>query len=499
VTAHAARGALEAFGIPAEHVFIGGEWMTGDGAIEVVDPYDEQVIGSVPEADAVLTGQAFAAAEDAFLAWSRTTPAERSNLLEALAFAMERWADPLATLASCEIGMPRRDALAGQVHLPVAVARSYARLGTSMEWERRDESGTVIGLVPSGPVLAITPWNFPVHQIIAKLAPAVIAGCPVVLKPSEQTPFNAFAIARLCEEVGFPPGVVNVVTGTGPIAGEALLADERWEVVSFTGSLAVGRRIGAVAGSRVARATLELGGKSPALLLPGADLESAVTATVRNCFVNAGQKCNAPTRMFVPEADRDRLAAVAASVAADYVAGDPLDVATTLGPLVSAVQRDRVRGFIERAESDGAQVLRAGVRLPDHGFFVAPVVVTGVADDAEVAREEVFGPVLTVLGYADENEAIDRANASQYGLSAEVWAGSDVKAAEVARRLCAGQVRVNGQRTPMPPISPFGGFRRSGLGRELGRAGLDEYLESRAILGDPVVAQSVSESFDREV
>lgn len=489
MSAPVAREALAALRVPEQAVFIGGEWVGGAGSIEVIDPFDEQVIGSVPEAGSAVAGQAFAAAAAAFPTWSETPVEERCRLLDALASAMDQSADWLATVASCEIGMPRRDALAGQVRLPVAVARSHARLGSSLHWERRDDSGTMVGLVPSGPVLAITPWNFPVHQIIAKLAPAVVAGCPVVLKPSEQTPFNALAIARLCEDVGFPPGVVNVVTGTGQITGEALLADETWEVVSFTGSLAVGRRVGGIAGSRIARATLELGGKSPAVLLPGADLESAVAATVRNCFVNAGQKCNAPTRMFVPEGEVDRLAAVAAAAAADYVAGDPLAEGTTLGPLVSSGHRDRVRGFVDRAESDGAQVHRAGVRLPDHGFFVDPVVVTGVADDAEIAREEVFGPVLTVLGYRDAGEAIDRANASPYGLSAEVWAGSDVEAAAVARRLRSGQVRVNGQRTPMPPISPFGGFRRSGLGRELGLSGIEEFVESRAILGDPAVPQ----------
>lgn len=490
MTATRARAALVELGVPQDCIFVAGEWVSaGDGWVEVVDPFDEQVIGAVPESGAAAASEAFAAAVAAFPTWSETDPRARADLVATLSDRLESVSDPLATLASCEIGMPIRDARAGQVRLPVAVARSYAELGRATDWERRDESGTTIGLVPAGPVLAITPWNFPVHQIVAKLAPALIAGCPVVLKPSELTPFNALAIAKLCQDAGLPPGVINVVTGTGPVTGEALLGCDAWEVVSFTGSLAVGRHIGEVAGARIARATLELGGKSPALVLPDADLKSAVAATVRNCFVNAGQKCNAPTRLFVPEKERERLVEVAVAAASDYAVGDPLDEDTTLGPLVSSAQRVRVSGFLDRARDNGAELRESRITLPHKGFFARPTIVTRVGDDTEIAREEVFGPVLTVLGYTDVDEAIGRANASAYGLSAEVWAGTDADAASVARRIRAGQVRVNGRRTPMPPVSPFGGFRRSGLGRELGRHGLEEFLEVRSILGDPVFRQ----------
>ncbi|EWT06396.1 aldehyde dehydrogenase [Intrasporangium chromatireducens Q5-1] len=472
--------------MPERSVFIDGRWVaSSEPGIPVIDPYDETVIGTVPESGATLATEAMRAAAAAFPAWSATAPKERADLVDRLADEIEGVADDLSALATCEIGMPLRDARGGQVALPAAVTRTFADLGRTLEWETRDASGTTVTLEASGPVLAVTPWNFPVHQIMAKLAPALVAGCTVVLKPSELTPFNALAIARLSDSAGIPPGVVNVVTGTGPITGEALLTAPEWEVVSFTGSLAVGRHVGAVAGSRVARATLELGGKSPAVVLPDADLDAAVAATVHNAFVNAGQKCNAPTRLYVPELQRERLVEVAVATASSYRAGDPLDADTTLGPLVSRAQLDRVHGFIDRARAHGATIRPASVDLPDQGYFIAPVVVTGVADDAEIAREEVFGPVLTVLGYAEVNEAIERANDSDYGLSAEVWAGTTHEAAQTARRLRAGQVRVNGQRTPMPPVSPFGGFRRSGLGRELGRHGLEEFLEVRSILGDP--------------
>ncbi|WP_068399630.1 aldehyde dehydrogenase family protein [Kribbia dieselivorans] len=481
-----ARQALTELGVPESSVYVDGTWLRPDvPQIEVVDPFDEAVIGLVPESGAQIAASAVAAAVHAFPEWSSLAPAARADLVERLAEALESVTDALAVLASCEIGMPVRDSRGGQVALPAAVTRTYASLARTLEWEHRDESGTTVTLEAAGPVLAITPWNFPVHQIMAKLAPALVAGCTVVLKPSELTPFNALAIAHLTHTIGFPAGVVNVVTGTGPVTGEALLQADGWEVVSFTGSLGVGRHIGAVAGERIARATLELGGKSPAVVLPDAPLEEAVAATVRNCFVNAGQKCNAPTRLYVPEPERERLVKVAVSAASAYVAGDPLDAETTLGPMVSAAQRERVRGFLERAAADGATLHPATVDLPTEGFFQTPTIVTDVSDDAEIAREEVFGPVLTVLGYTDVDEALERANDSQYGLSAEVWAGNEAEAAAVARRLRAGQVRVNGQRTPMPPVSPFGGFRRSGLGRELGRHGLDEYLEARSILGDP--------------
>lgn len=486
MTVARARAALEALGVPEGAVFVDGQWVKGTGPrIEVVDPFDEAVIGSVPESGAELAARAMTAAAAAFPAWSATSPKERADLLDRVADLLEDDAEEVAALASSEIGMPLRDSRGGQVALPAAVTRTFADLARSIDWEYRDESGTTVTLEAAGPMLAVTPWNFPVHQIMAKLAPALAAGCTIVLKPSELTPFNALAIARLCERAGVPAGVVNVITGTGPVTGEGLLGTPEWEVVSFTGSLGVGRHIGAVAGGRIARATLELGGKSPAVVLPDAELEAAVAATVRNCFVNAGQKCNAPTRLLVPERERARLLQKAVDVARDYVLGDPLDPATTLGPLVSANQLERVRGFVERARADGASVYTADVTVPSRGYFMPPTIVTDVADDTEIAREEVFGPVLTVLGYTDIDEAVERANASAYGLSAEVWAGTDAEAASVARRLRAGQVRVNGQRTPMPPVSPFGGFRRSGLGRELGRHGLDEFLEVRSILGDP--------------
>jgi acyl-CoA reductase-like NAD-dependent aldehyde dehydrogenase len=307
----------------------------------------------------------------------------------------------------------------------------------------------------------------------------------MVLKPAELTPLNALFIAALCEEIGLPPGVFNVVTGTGSSTGEALLQTRAYDVVSFTGSLAVGRHIGAIAGESIVRATLELGGKSPAVVLDDADFELAVSTTVKNCFVNAGQKCNAPTRLLVPENRREESAEIAAAVANAYVIGDPLAESTTMGPLVSAPHREKVLGFVRAAANDGARVVTGGDVLGDLGYYVTPAIVTGVRRDAQIVREEVFGPVLTVLGYDDERDAVAQANDTEYGLSAEVWSGDEQRAAGLARRIRAGQVRVNGVRTPALPVSPFGGFKKSGLGRELGVFGLEEFVEVKAILGDP--------------
>lgn len=475
---------------PPEALYVGGRWQSPASAdrYEVLNPATEEVIGVVPSAPADIAGEAMAAAEQGFDTWSRTDVETRAATLEALADAMELHRLQLGALTSAEIGTPIKDALVGQVDLPVRVLRSYATIAREYAWDVRDAAGSSVVREAAGVVLAITPWNFPVHQIVAKLAPALAAGCSVVLKPAELTPLNALFLAALCEQIGLPPGVFNVVTGKGSVIGEALLQSRGYEVVSFTGSLGVGRHVGAVAGEGIARATLELGGKSPAVVLDDADLATAVTTTVRNCFVNAGQKCNAPTRLIVPRSRVAEAARIAADVAESYVIGDPSDERTTMGPLVSAEQRDIVSGFLEGARAEGATIVTGGDRSRwDRGYFLTPAIVTDVARDATIAREEVFGPVLVVMGHEGEDDAVALANDTEYGLSSEIWSADAARAAALARRIRAGQVRVNGVRTPAVPVSPFGGYKRSGLGRELGEFGLDEFVEVKAILGDPVL------------
>lgn len=485
----ATEPAVQALDLPFDSVYVNGAWATSGGdPIEVVEPATEQVLGTIRDSDPDVIHAALRAARTAWPAWASTSPAERADWLDRLADAFERHGEQLAVLASREIGMPIAQSRQVQVGLPVRVLRSTADIGRAFEWESRDASGSTIVRESSGVALAITPWNFPVHQIIAKLAPALVSGCTVVVKPAELTPFNALFVAALCHEIGLPAGVVNVVTGYGATTGEALLQSGGYDVVSFTGSLAVGRHVGSVAGQAIVRAALELGGKSPAVALDDADLETAVRTTVRNCFVNTGQKCNAPSRLIVPEPMRATAVEIAVDEASRFVLGDPLSEDTTMGPMASDVQRAKVRDFVEGARERGATIV-AGDKAQafDRGFYIDPVIVTDVSPDDPIAREEVFGPVLVVLGHQGDDDAVRLANDSEYGLSSEVWSADEGRVARLARRINAGQVRVNGVRTPGLPVSPFGGYKRSGLGREMGPLALEDYLEVKAVLGDPEV------------
>jgi aldehyde dehydrogenase (NAD+) len=324
---------------------------------------------------------------------------------------------------------------------------------------------------------AITPWNYPLHQIVAKVAAALAAGCPVVLKPSELTPLVAYLLADAADEAGVPPGVFNLVPGTGPVVGAAIAGHPDVDMVSFTGSTATGRAITHAAADRIARVALELGGKSANVILDDADLVKAVKVGVGNAFLNSGQTCTAWTRMLVHRSRYDEAVELAATAARGYRTGDPFDEATRLGPLVSAAQRDRVRGFIERAE---ARLVAGGLdaEVPDRGWFVAPTVFADVDPDSELAQEEIFGPVLSIIPFRDDDEAVAIANNSRYGLAGGVW-GSEERALTVARRMRTGAVDVNGG--AFNPLAPFGGYKQSGVGRELGPYGLAEFQQVKAI------------------
>jgi aldehyde dehydrogenase (NAD+) len=355
--------------------------------------------------------------------------------------------------------------------VPVAVAGSYAELASTYEFEEKTGNSTVFH-EPVGVVGAITPWNYPLHQIVAKAAPALAAGCTIVVKPAENTPLVARIFAECVHEAGVPAGVFNLVTGLGPVAGQALAEHPDVDLLSFTGSTAVGRRIGAIAAGMVKRVALELGGKSANVILPSADLARAVNVGVANVMSNSGQTCSAWTRMLVHRDQYDEAVELAAAAAAKY--GD------RIGPLVSARQRDRVRGYIEKGVAEGARLVAGGPEAPrPQGWYVSPTVLADVTPEMTVAQEEIFGPVLCVLPYEDEEDALRIANGTVYGLAGAVWAGDEAEAVAFARRMDTGQVDINGGR--FNPLAPFGGYKQSGVGRELGVHGLTEYLQNKSL------------------
>ncbi|WP_369182518.1 aldehyde dehydrogenase family protein [Streptomyces sp. Y1] len=469
----------------AEHgdQYIDGAWRpSGDaGSITVLNPATGRAVATVPAGGAADVDAAVAAARRAARAWAATTPEERlvplTRLRDGLAAAQEE----ITATVVAELGAPVGFAAAVHAGLPLTVANSYLTLLAEHPFEERIGNSVVLA-EPAGVVAAITPWNYPLHQITAKALPALAAGCPVVLKPAEDTPLTARLFARLVHEAGFPAGVFNLVTGTGAVAGAALAAHPGVDVVSFTGSTAVGRQIAETAGRGLKRVCLELGGKSANVVLPGADLVRAVNVNIANVFANSGQTCSAWTRLLVHEDQYEEAVALAAKAAAKYRPGDPTDPQTRIGPLVNAEQLARVRGYLDDALAAGARLVVGGpepvAELPA-GHYVRPTVLADVAPDAAVAREEVFGPVLVVLPYRDEDHAAELANGTDYGLAGGVWAADTETAAAFARRLDTGQVDLNGGR--FNPLAPFGGYKSSGLGRELGRHGLEEFLQYKSL------------------
>jgi betaine-aldehyde dehydrogenase len=448
--------------------------------IRVVDPATEETVAEVEAATVADLDAAVAAARAAQPAWAARPPAERAAVLRALADGLEGDRERLARIVTSEVGTPIAESRELQLGMPLHNLHAYADLAERYAFEGERVGNSLIVREPVGVVGAITPWNFPLHQIVLKVAPALAAGCAVVLKPSELTPLDALAFAELAWAAGLPRGVLGVVAGTGPTVGEALAAHPDVDMVSFTGSTRAGTRVAELAAPTVKKVALELGGKSANLVLAGADLPAAVAEGVAQCFLNAGQNCAALSRLLVP---RDRLAEaeeVAVETARGFVPGDPLDEATRLGPLVSAAQLERVRTLIDAGVAEGARLLQGGPEpVRDRGWFVAPTVFSGVDRGHRIAREEIFGPVVSLLPYVDEEEAVAIAEDGDYGLFASVWAGDDEHALAVARRLRAGQVRVNGGAFNLD--APFGGRKRSGIGREAGVWGLEEVLEVKAI------------------
>jgi aldehyde dehydrogenase (NAD+) len=457
--------------------YVDGQWRpaAGDGWIEVVDPVTELVIGRVPAGDARDVDAAVRAARAALPGWAATAPAERAAVLAAARDLMAARRDEIAATVSAELGAPPAFATAVHADLPIAVMGSFAKLAAEHVFEERVGNSRIFQ-EPVGVVGAITPWNYPLHQIVAKAAPALAAGCTVVLKPAEDTPLVAQLLATILDEAGLPAGVFNLVTGLGPVAGQALAEHPDVDLVSFTGSTAVGRRIGAAAGGAVKRVALELGGKSANVILPGADLGRAVNVGVANVFANSGQTCSAWTRMLVDAERYEEAVELAAAAAAKYVPGE------RLGPVVNAKQRDRVRGYITRGVEEGARVVAGGPQAPEGlatGYYIRPTVFADVRPEMTIAQEEIFGPVVVLIRYEDEEDALRIANGTVYGLAGAVWGADEEEAVAFARRMETGQVDINGGR--FNPLAPFGGYKQSGVGRELGTHGLAEYLQTKSL------------------
>ena len=454
-------------------LFIGGEWQAAaSGAeFETLDPATGQPHAQVSLAGTADADAAVRAARAALPAWAATPPAERAARLTALRDVLAARKDEIAETVTAELGAPLPFSQAVHAGVPILVAGSYAELAASYAFEEKVGNSTVHA-EPVGVVGAITPWNYPLHQIVAKVAPALAAGCTIVLKPAEDTPLTAQLFAEAVHEAGVPAGVFNLVTGLGPVAGQALAEHEGVDLVSFTGSTAVGRKIGATAGAAVKRVALELGGKSANVILPSADLAKAVGVGVANVMGNSGQTCSAWTRMLVHTSQYDEAVALAAEAAAKY--GD------RIGPLVNAKQHARVRGYIEKGVAQGARRVAGGPEAPrEQGYFVSPTVFADVTPEMTVAQEEIFGPVVSLIRYEDEDDALRIANGTVYGLAGAVWAGDEAEAVAFARRMDTGQVDINGGR--FNPLAPFGGYKQSGVGRELGSHGLAEYLQTKSL------------------
>ncbi|HEX2095966.1 MAG TPA: aldehyde dehydrogenase family protein [Solirubrobacterales bacterium] len=466
-----------------DRIFVGGEWVEpeADDRIEVISPTTEEPIGSIPACGPADADRAVRAAREAFDAWSQTSRQERAGYLEAIAGGLTERSDEIAATIAQELGMPLKLSKIIQAGLPTGQFAAMPKLMDEIAWEEEIGNSRVLR-EPIGVLGAITPWNYPLNQIAAKVAPALAAGCTVVLKPSEVVPLNAFILAEVIESVGLPPGVFNLVTGTGPVVGEAIAAHPGVDMVSFTGSTRAGRRVSELAAATVKPVAMELGGKSPNVILDDADLARAVPDGVAKCFLNSGQTCSALTRMVVPREKLAEAEQLAAEAAEGFSPGDPFEPSTRLGPLVSDVQRERVRGYIRKGEEEGAKLLTGGTAPPDgleRGYFVRPTVFSDVTPEMTIAQEEIFGPVLVIQPYEDEDDAVRIANDTVYGLSGGVWSGDADRAIAVAKRIRTGQIEINGGR--FNPIAPFGGFKQSGHGRENGRYAIEELLQVKSL------------------
>jgi aldehyde dehydrogenase (NAD+) len=467
-----------------DEIFVNGAFETAHSneRIRVINPATEEEIGSIPDGDAEDIDRAVRAARDAFdtTDWKDISPRERAVYLRGLARAVEARAEEMAVLVSSQNGMPISMSRVGNGSTPAASYRYFADLGDQLEVEEVRGSNTIVRREPVGVAGLILPWNGPQAMIAWKLGPAMVAGCTVVIKPSPETSLDAYLFAEAVIEAGIPPGVVNFVTGDR-LTGDALVRHAGVDKIAFTGSSAAGRLIAETCGAMLKPATLELGGKSAAIILEDADLEAFRPLVSQVCSPNTGQVCRACTRVLAPRSRYDEVVGLVAEAMSDVPMGDPMDPSMVFGPLVAERQRDRVEGYIRLGTSEGAKVVVGGGR-PSHrsvGFYVEPTVFRDVDNSMRIAREEIFGPVLVVIPYDDEDDAVRIANDSDYGLGGYVFTSDVERGTRLARRIESGTVGVNHYAMAMD--SPFGGYKNSGLGRELGRESLDAYLQSKSL------------------
>ncbi|MFC4504467.1 MULTISPECIES: aldehyde dehydrogenase family protein [Streptomyces] len=468
--------------IERDQIFINGKWVTssGDGVISVTSPVTEETVATIPAGSAEDVDLAARAAADAFPAWSQTSVGERVEMLHKLARLTEARSEEITRAVVSEIGQPAKIAQESQGAAAVEDLRSIAESLPGIVWEEQ-VGHTVVAREAAGVVGAITPWNGPMRMVCMKAGAAIAAGCTVVLKGTEVAPLSSFVFAEIVAEAGLPDGVFNLVSGAGPDVGEALVTHPLVDMVSLTGSVRAGRRVMELASQSVKKVALELGGKSANVILEDADLEQAVNVGIEDAFRNSGQVCGGLSRVLVPRSRLAEAEELAVRKAESYVLGDPYDPATTLGPVANATQQQRVRDYIRSGLAEGVRLLTGGPEAPEgleRGYFVRPTVFSG-DNTSRIAREEIFGPVVVIIPFDSEDEAFEIANDTQYGLAGAIWAGDPDRARALARKLRAGRIRING--SPVNQRAPHGGFKLSGIGREFGRYGIEEFLEYKSI------------------
>jgi len=464
-------------------IYINGKWLdsNSDLTIPVLNPTTGGVIANIPAGNVVDANRAVDAAYQAFPAWSRKTSNERADLIDRVAELLLAKSDFFAEMITSEVGMPLKLSKMIQVGNAIASWKHYAQIAREFKYEESVGNSLLVH-DPIGVVACITPWNFPLIQITHKIAPALAAGCTVVLKPSELAPLNAIALAQIIHEAGFPPGVFNLLMGNGEDVGEALVSNPKVDMVSFTGSTRAGKRVGAIASQSIKRVALELGGKSSSVVLDDADLTRAIKGTLNSCFLNSGQTCLAHTRLLIPENKYDEAKTIVLTVVDKMKIGDPFTEGTRLGPVISSAQKDRIKNYITTAKKEGAEVIVGEAEIPNEllsGNFVQPTVLGKVKPNDTVAQEEIFGPVLSIITYKDEEEALKIANNTIYGLGGAVWSNDYDRAMQFARHMRTGQVDING--APFNTLAPFGGYKQSGNGREYGLYGFKEFFEIKSI------------------
>ena len=466
-----------------DQLYIDGKWVQpiGTGSIDIINPATEEIIGKIPVGSKEDIDIAASAARIAFDSWSKSSIETRIDILNALSNALKERGEDIAQTITAEVGTPIGYSRVAMVGTPRVVSRSYAKILENFDWEEKVRN-SIICKEPIGVCAFITPWNFPLHQIIGKVAPAIAAGCTMILKPSKEAPLSAFILADILHEIGLPSGVFNLVSGHGSEIGNYMSSHPEVDMVSFTGSTGAGISVSEAAATTVKRVTLELGGKSANVALEDADPTLVAKKAIGACHQNSGQTCSALTRLIIPESMSDEVYEIIAEKNNSYTVGDPLEESTRCGPMVSLRQQKSVSEYIESGINEGATLISGGLGMPEgisKGYYVRPTIFANVSPDMKIWKEEIFGPVLVITTYKSEEEALKLANDSIYGLSGGVWSKDEERAIKFAKDMRTGQVSVNGGAFNVS--APFGGYKLSGNGRELGAHGLNEFLEIKSI------------------